>query len=78
MRATINLLGDTMKLSDKIETSYANRLDISKVFDDIKGPTAPVYAEAIRQAALLLWVFCYNEHTREPAASPRMDLPTWR
>lgn len=70
IRAAIDLLGNTMELSDIIETNCANLLDIAKVFDDIKGPTSPIYAEAIKEAAALLWVFCYNGHTQRPTASP--------
>lgn len=66
IRTAIDLLGETMNLSDIIETSCANLLDIAKVFDDIKGPTSPIYAEAIKEAAALLWAFCYNGHLRNP------------
>lgn len=66
IRAAIDFLGDTMELSDAIETSCANLLDIAKVFDGIKGPTSPLYAEVIREAATLLWVFCYDGHCKAP------------
>ena len=62
VRAAIDLLGASMELSDIIETSCANLLDIAKVFDSIQGENAPIYAESIREAATLLWVFCYKEH----------------
>lgn len=56
----INLLGQYLELSDNMETSAANLLDIAEVFDKIDGGNAPVYARAIREAAALLLVFCYN------------------
>lgn len=61
IRASLSLLGGYMEMSDIIETSICNLLDIAKVFDKIDGPVAPIYAEAIREAATLLWVFCYKK-----------------
>lgn len=60
IRDAVNLLGGYMEMSDVMETSCANLLDIAEVFDKINGPTAPIYAEALREAAALLWLFCYN------------------
>lgn len=56
----INLLGQYLELSDNMETSAANLVDIAAVFDKIDGKAAQVYAQAIRQAATLLLVFCEN------------------
>lgn len=56
----INLLGRYVELSDNMETSAANLIDMAAVFDQIDGDAAPVYAQAIRQAAALLLVFCEN------------------
>lgn len=62
IRAAIDLLGDSINLSDNIETSCANLLDIAKAFDNIDGDNAPVYSQAIREATALLWTFCYKNH----------------
>ena len=40
-------MGKSMELSDLIETSCANLLDIAKVFEKIDGANAPVYVEAL-------------------------------
>lgn len=56
----INLLGQYLELSDNMETSAANLVDIAAVFDRIDGEAAPIYAQAIRQAAALLLAFCEN------------------
>lgn len=61
IRDAIALIGRYMELSDIIETSICNLLDVEKIFDKIDGPTAQIYAEAIREAAVLLLLFCYNE-----------------
>lgn len=66
IRDAVSLLGNYMELSDVIETSCCNLLDIAKVFDKIDGPNAPVYAEAIREAAALLWLMCYNNKDAKP------------
>lgn len=60
IRDAIKMMGAYMELSDLMETSCANLLDIAEVFDKIDGLTAPTYAQAIREAAALLWLFCYN------------------
>ncbi len=62
VRAAIDFLGDAMNLSDNIETSCANLLDIAKVFEGMQGETAPIYSQAIQEAAALLWIFCYKKH----------------
>ena len=69
IRDAVSLLGDYMELSDIIETSCANLLDIAKVFDRIDGPTAPVYSEALKEAAALLWLLCYNNKDMKPPFS---------
>lgn len=61
IRDAISFMGKYMELSDIMETSICNLLDVAKIFDKIDGTTAPIYAEAIREAAVLLWLFCYNE-----------------
>lgn len=61
IRDALSLLGHYMELSDIMETSICNLMDIAKIFDKIDGPAAPIYAEAIREAAVLLSLFCYNE-----------------
>lgn len=60
IRAGLDLLGIQNQLSDNMETSAANLVDIAKVFDSIDGPNAKVYAQAIREAAALIMLFCYN------------------
>lgn len=60
MRDAVDLLGRYVEMSDIMETSAANLVDIAKVFDRIDGPTSPIYAQAIREAAALLLMFCYN------------------
>ena len=69
IRDAVSLLGDYMELSDIIETSCANLLDIAKVFDRLDGPTAPVYSVALKEAAALLWLLCYNNKDMKPPFS---------
>ena len=69
IRDAVSLLGDYMELSDLMETSCANLLDIAQVFDKIDGPTAPIYSEALREAAALLWLLCYNNKDAKPPFS---------
>jgi len=66
IRAAIDLMGKSMELSDLIETSCVNLLDIAKLFEKIDGANAPVYVEALKEAAALLWLFCYNGQMKEP------------
>lgn len=51
MRDAIDLLGRYVEISDIMETSAANLLDIAEVFDKIEGKNSPVYAQQIREAA---------------------------
>lgn len=60
VRDAIDLLGRYVEMSDIMETSAANLVDIAEVFDRIDGPTSTIYAQAIREAAALLLMFCYN------------------
>lgn len=60
IRDAIDLLDRYVEMSDIMETSAANLVDIAEVFDSIDGPTSPIYAQAIREAAALLLMFCYN------------------
>lgn len=60
IRAALDLLGIQNQLSDNMETSAANLLDIAEIFDKVEGKNASMYAQAIREAAALLLMFCYN------------------
>lgn len=60
IRDAIDLLGQSVILSDNIETSVSNLLDIADVFDKIDGPSAPAYAQSLREAATLLFMFCHD------------------
>lgn len=60
IRDAIDLLGQSVILSDNIETSVCNLLDIADVFDKIDGLSAPAYARSLREAAALLFMFCHD------------------
>lgn len=60
MRDAVDLLGRYVEMSDNMETSAANLLDIAETFDKVEGKNASIYAQAIREAAALLLMFCYN------------------
>ena len=61
IRTAIKWMGATKKMSDVIETCCANLLDIAKVFEKMEGPNAPIYTEALREAALVLWALNYSK-----------------
>lgn len=73
VREAIKLLGAYMKMSDITETICANLLDIAKVFDKINGPTAPTYAQALREAATVLWIFHYDRNEKTAADAANTD-----
>lgn len=60
MRDAVDLLGRYVKMSDNMETSAANLLDIAETFDKIEGENTSVYSQALKEAAALLLMFCYN------------------
>lgn len=60
MRDAVDLLDRYVKMSDNMGTSAANLLDIAETFDKIEGKNASVYSQALKEAAALLLMFCYN------------------
>ena len=61
IRTALKWMGATKEMSDIIETSCANLLDIATVFEKIEGPNSPIYAEALREAAIVLWALNYTK-----------------
>ena len=65
----LNLIHKKYKDIHRLKTTYANDFSIGNhiiIQEKIDGANAPVYVEALKEAAALLWLFCYNGQMKEP------------